>query len=443
MIFSSESELLEYTQEIIGKTFKELDVLNLLSKGQKDKGVLGKIVETGFYKYPLNNNAEADFANLGIELKVTGFKRNKNNTISAKERISLSKIDYFSIIKEEFEFSKLLFKNKKLLLIWYEYTEENKNNWGDFKIYYFQLYDMSIDEEVFKNDFSIIKSKVNDGQAHEISEGDTSYLGACTKGAKGSDTTPQPNNKLIDAKPRAYSLKQSYITGVLRSLNLQNFVPVLSKTVEDYISDILKPYFGMTQIEIWEKLTGERRSLPVPKNFNKMISDRLIGKDNELPLANDIFSKTSYIIKNTSLDEYQYPIERIAFRNLTLSEFSEVWDDSDWKSYYEEVTIILICYEGSKKIPNGLRTLKSVKKISFNSYDLDRFALSYNAIRETIQNGDISYLPIPGSFPYQVLELAPKGTKGDDAYNNFFINDTTRTCFMLEKDFVYSKIQNQ
>ncbi len=173
-----------------------------------------------------------------------------------------------------------------------------------------------------------------------------------------------------------------------------------------------------------------------------MISDRLIGKDSELPSKDDIFTKTSYIIKNTSLNENLYPLERISFRNLTLSEFDEPWEISDWKTYYEEVSIILICYEGTKQVENGFRKLKSVKKITFTVDDLDRFELSYNAIRQVIESKDISYLPVPNAFPNQILELAPKGTKGDDAYNNFFINDTTRTCFMLEKDFVFDKVRN-
>lgn len=441
MYFNTEEDLLNYTKNIIGKTFKELDIHALLSKNKQDKGILGKVVETGFYKYPLNNNPSCDFPNLGIELKVTGFVCNKNKTISAKERVSLSKINFNTIINEEYEFSKLIFKNKKILFVWYEYDHCNKNNWGEFKICYYQLYNMSIDEEIFKNDFNIIKETIAIGQAHKLSEGNTSYLGAAPKGKNSKDVTSQPNSTILAMK-RAFSLKNSYMTGILRSLNLSALAPAKSKTVEDYIVDILKPYMGMTQLEIWEKLTGEKRILPVPKNFSKMISDRLIGKDSELPSKDDIFTKTSYIIKNTSLNESLYPLERISFRNLTLSEFDEPWENSGWKSYYEEVSIILICYEGSKQVENGFRRLKSVKKITFTVDDLDRFELSYNAIRQVIQSKDISYLPVPNAFPNQILELAPKGTKGDDAYNNFFINDTTRTCFMLEKDFVFDKVRN-
>ncbi|MCB2313454.1 hypothetical protein LGL55_20455 [Clostridium tagluense] len=438
MEFKTEKNLLEYTKNIIGKTFKELDTLNLLSKGIKDKGVLGKIVETGFYKYPLNNNAKADFPDLGIELKVTGFVRNKNKTLSAKERLSLSKIDYFEIINEKFEFSKLISKNRKLLVIWYEYKKENSTNYGDFLIHNFQLYNMNIDEDIFRNDFNIIRNKVILGQAHKLSEGDTSYLGAATKG-QGSNLVKQPNS-IMDAKSRGFSLKNSYMTGILRSLNSEQLKTTKFKTVTEYINTILLPYFSMTQIDIWEKLTGERRSLPVPNQFNKMISNKLLGKDSDLPSKDDLFNKTNYIIKNASFDKNGYPLERLSFRNLTLSEFDLEWEYSEWKTFFEEVTIVVICYEGTNGEKQGFRKLDSIEKITFNANDIDLFEESYNRIRESIQKRDSLLLPRPNSFENQVLEIAPKGGKGANAYNTFFDNDTTKTCFMLSKDFLFSKL---
>src|SRR4051794_31585170 len=123
MKFTTINDLLTYTNNIIGKTFADLDKLGLLQKKQ-DKGALGKVVETGFYGYALNNESKADFEELNVELKVTGFIKNKDKSRSAKERLSLSMIDYFNIVKQPFEFSSLLFKSKLLLIIWYEYKRD-------------------------------------------------------------------------------------------------------------------------------------------------------------------------------------------------------------------------------------------------------------------------------------------------------------------------------
>lgn len=437
--FETLEELLEFTENIKGKTFRELDKLNLLKKGARDKGVLGKIVETGFYGYPLNNDMEADFAELGVELKVSGFIITKKGVLSPKERISLSKINYHTIVDEEFEFSKFIMKNKKLLIIWYEYKRDV--DYGDFKIWNYQLYDMSQDEEIIKNDFYIIREKVRMGEAHLLSEGDTSYLGAATKGS-GGELVTQPYSK-TPARPRAFSLKNSYLRGILRSYKEQaNFTKPVAKTVREFVLDRISPYIGMTQLEIYEKLSGKKIKGRIPKNLGKMISDLMIGKDDELPEKHDLFKKTSYIIKNVPVDEDYNLVERLSFRNLVISEFLEPWEESEWKHYFEEITIILVCYEG-KNLPNGYRKLKGIKEITFNADDIDNFGKTYKMVQNAIRDRDVSLLPYPNSFEGQALEIAPKGGKGANAYRTFFERDRTKTCFMMAKDFVKRKMQEK
>lgn len=524
MKFKSINELLEYTENIKGKTFREIDSQNLLENTTNlmgNKGILGHVVESGFYKYPINSNPQADFDEIGVELKVTGYKKSKKGVLSAKERVSLSKIDYHGIVNEEYDFSKLISKNKKILFIWYEYEKEK--DIGDFLITDYQLYDMGQDEDIIRNDFYLIKQKVCDGLAHELSEGDTSYLGACTKARTSKDRTSQPYSSIM-AKPRAYSLKNSYMTGILRSIGHDDEIPIspelevegLSaledflnsdveksdeelrllekfinpdifntnenefealkgliyneglkdadvieglksldefvslkikdsihryKTVEEYVYDKIKDYIGKSQLDILHELTGKTYEDNIPKNINKMITDALIGKDKELPEKDDLFAKTNFIIKNLPLTKRGKARERMAFRNLRLSEFEEEWDDSDWKAYFEEVTLLVILWrEPDSSCRNGYRVLDGVKKISFDDDDLRSFEISYLMVRETILNQDTSLLPTPNSFDGQYLVVAPKGQKGDDAYNNFFKKDTTKVTFMLTKEFLNEKL---
>lgn len=440
MKFKTQEELLRFTRGILGKKFKDIDEQNLLATKKKDKGILGKVVETGFYGYELNSNPEADFAELGIELKVAGFKKNKNDTISAKERLVLSKIDYCKMIEEEFEFSKLLFKNKKLLIIWYEYDYDNKDNYGDFEIKYYQIYDMEIDEDIFKNDFNTIKNKVLNGEAHLLSEGDTSYLGACTKGTKGTDIAKQPKSS-IPAKPRAYSLKNGYMTGILRSIDFESQVPSEFKTAQSYVYDKFKPYFGLTQLEIWSKVGDYEIDLTkgVPKNLNKMISDRIIGKDEELGSIDDVFNKVTYAIKSIPVNKKNYPVEMMKFKNIYLDEFNEEWDNSSWKDYFEEINLIVIIYEaGSSSIKNGDRVLRGIKSITFTAEDIDKMKISYEMIQDAIITRDISKLPYLRVKTDIILGISPKGLKGDKAYENFFT--INKTGFALSKEFINSKI---
>ena len=440
MKFKTEVELLEYTSKIKGKTFKEIDSKNLLEQAslKRQKGLLGHVVETGFYKYPRNNDSKPDFEELGIELKVSGYVKNKNGTLRAKERLVLSKIDYNKIINETFENSHVLGKCEKMLIIWYEYdsTKEAK----DFLITDFQLYDMGKDKKIFENDFEIIKNKVLDGKAHELSEGDTSYLGACTKARTSKNRTSQPFSD-IAPKPRAFSLKNAYMTGLLRENVKKPLVTINNfKTVEEYVKDKLKPYLGKTQREIYEEIADEKIE-KIPKDISKKISDILIGKDKELPEKDELFTKTSFIIKNLPIKEDGSPRERMSFKTLSLSEFKEDWEDSFWKNYFEETTLITILYQEVSNSKNGYRILKDVKKITFDENDLDNFEKTYNQIKIAIENKNVNLLPIPkNGFKGQLLEIAPKGSKGDDAYNNFFKKDKTKVAFMISKKLLQEKL---
>ena len=450
MKFKTKEELLEYTKQIVGKTFKEIDSEHLLENEnpRRQKGLLGHVVETGFYKYPRNSDSRADFEELDIELKVTGYVKNKNGSLRAKERLVLSKIDYNAIINETFETSHVLGKCRNMLIIWYEYDKNKEAK--DFLITDYQLYDMGQDKEIFENDFEIIKGKVLEGKAHELSEGDTSYLGACTKARTSSDRTTQPFSDIL-SKPRAYSLKNAYMTGILREyiktpriLNHTFTSKQEFKTVIDYVKNKFKPYFGKTQLEILEEVTGRTYDEKIPKNISKMISDEIIGKDDELPEKSELFAKTNFIIKNLPIQKNGKPRERMSFKTISLSDFEETWEDSFWKNYFEETTIITICYQEVNQSRNGYRILKDVKKITFDDEDLDSFEKTYNQIKKAIEKGDVNLLPTSANgFKNQLLEIAPKGVKGDDAYVNFFKRDKTKVAFMISKKLLYKKIKNQ
>ena len=51
----------------------------------------------------------------------------------------------------------------------------------------------------------------------------------------------------------------------------------------------------------------------------RLIEIAAVGKDKELAEKNDLFSKTKFIIKNTSLNKKGLPKERLSFRNLKVA----------------------------------------------------------------------------------------------------------------------------
>ena len=57
---------------------------------------------------------------------------------------------------------------------------------------------------------------------------------------------------------------------------------------------------------------------------------------------------------------------------------------------------------------------------------------------------DINLLPTSSNgFKNQLLEIAPKGIKGDDAYVNFFKRDKTKVAFMISKKLLVEKLKIQ
>ena len=67
--------------------------------------------------YFLNSKSEADFFEIGMELKSSPLKRLKNNEYRSKERLVLSIIDYLKIVEQSFEESDFWKKNANILLI--------------------------------------------------------------------------------------------------------------------------------------------------------------------------------------------------------------------------------------------------------------------------------------------------------------------------------------
>lgn len=433
--FNSIDELLLKTAGIVGKTFGELDKEGYFEKKSNDKGILGKIVETGFYGYPNNNKAEADFSELGVELKVSGFVTTKKGVWSAKERISLSQINFHKIVSEDFKFSSLISKNRKILFIWYEFIKDGDPR--DFIIKDYQLYDMTGIEPVIEKDYKIIQETVKNGLAHKLSEGDSVILGAATKGGAGQTQT-QPFSE-IRAKTRAFSIKNSFIKGVLKEHQLNYSVSLPSElTPEEWLWNKFKKYKGMTQMELLKHLDPQSFKIKPQYNIGNMIQRRIIGKNSELE-KNELFSKLTYEIKTTPITESYFPIEKPTFKPLQKDEFLDDWEISDWKIFFEESTFFYIGYlEKSTHRGNGFRKLHCLFKVTFTPEEVEEFSKTYNDIKNAVNSNDIDLLPTATKFPERYLVISTKGSGGDKCYQQF-MNGEKKVCFMFNKEFIYKK----
>ena len=119
---SSEESILNYASELNGQTLSEAvpDYEHSINLG---RGTFGLVLELGYFGLERNNESTPDFKEVGIELKSSPVKRLRSSNLRAKERISLSMIDYNKLAYEKgpMEMTSFWTKVKRLLLVFYEY----------------------------------------------------------------------------------------------------------------------------------------------------------------------------------------------------------------------------------------------------------------------------------------------------------------------------------
>ena len=112
------------------------------------------------------------------------------------------------------------------------------------------------DLSIIIEDYKKIIRKLEAGKAHEISESDTLYLGACTKGSTAAKSLrPQYYGEHILAKKRNFCFKRNYMNYVLHSYVLRDAVPyekiitnsesLKTNTFENIVIEKISQYAGI------------------------------------------------------------------------------------------------------------------------------------------------------------------------------------------------------
>lgn len=254
--YTTKEAVLKKGKEAKFKTFGEIDKYQ---RSPTTKGYCGWVIEESLFNYHPNNNSEPDFPEARVELKVFPFRITKKGKISAKERLVCNIIDYEEEAKKiEFEDSSFWHKCETMLLMPYEYKkDESKDQYIIYDAILFTIPDEDL--VIIKRDWDIIMEKIRKGQADLISESDTMYLAACTKGANKSSTRKQPFSD-TEAMQRAYSLKSGYMTQVLRKYVfgdnecfsiIKDWHRLESRSFEDIVTGDFKLYKGKTIKELF------------------------------------------------------------------------------------------------------------------------------------------------------------------------------------------------
>ncbi len=350
-----------YAKKLTGKTF--LDILNQKKLELKEynkciekygnpnrKGGLGNFLEEIYFGYKANSDSNPDFLEALVELKVSPYKLTKKDEYRAGERLVITMIDYKHPVEEQFLSSHLWLKAQKILLIYY-WKNEKIIKKLEYQIDFVSLFSPSAEDlKIIKNDYNKIIGKIKEGKAHELSESDTIYLGACTKGATAQDRVLQYYNPSVEAKPRAFSFKQSYMSFILNDL----FITVKNEaetillaednldkiSFEEYVLNRLNPYKGQTDEELCRYF-----NYPYTKNKAQWtkLSYLMLGiKSNR---ATE-FEKANIVVKTIRLEENNKIKENMSFPAFEFEELiKEEWEESTVYSYFEETKFLFIVYK--------------------------------------------------------------------------------------------------
>ncbi len=458
-LFNSNSpkSIISYAKELKGYTLREKCGKEIENHGYKGKGNFGQLVEKFYFGYEPNSKAEADFVEVGMELKSSPLKTLKNGKIRSKERLVLNIINYLEVHKEEFENSSFWKKNAHLLLIFYLHDKEK--NLLDYLI---KLVDdwKYPDEDllIIKRDWETINQKIKDGKAHELSEGDTFYLGACTKGSTAEKSLrKQPFNE-VKAKQRAYSLKQGYVNHIIANIAheeqavygkilTQETIIEHSPSIEEIVISKFKPFYGKTSIEIEEHFNLELNR--TAKNYFANLTKTILGIG--LNKKIEEFEKADIQVKTIRLKENNLPKEDISFPNFKYEEIVELdWEESEFKHTLEQ-KFFFVFYQFENKI----LTLKKVKFWNMPYSDLEEAKQVWEKTVEIIKQGKIiseitgkgirkTYFP--KKTENRISHVRPHARDKNDCYDLPVKDKLTNTaeytkhCFWLNASYVKDEI---
>lgn len=284
-----------YAKNLIGLSFEDVlknavddedlfNELKIIYNNPRGKGSLGNLIEKYFFFYEPNSISEPDFKEARTELKVTPYELTKKNKVKAGERLVITMIPFDREVTDDFYKSHLIEKIQLILFIFY--FRDRSVERLEYLINYVSLFSILSDKcktdlEIIIEDYKKIIHKIQAGKAHELSESDTLYLGACTKGSTAIKSYRNQFYGDIPAKSRAFSLKQSYMTYLLNHYVLNNvetyesIVDSIHINPEDFegsITRIINSNIGKTEKELYRIY-----DVPKTKHANNLLILRMLG----------------------------------------------------------------------------------------------------------------------------------------------------------------------
>ena len=438
------------SKSAIGKSVNDIlneEVITIGEENVSNKGSLGQLIEQYLFGISNNSESEPDFMPAGIELKVTPYKKIKGGKLSAKERLVLNIIDFMDEYKNDFESSHFWFKNNAIQLLWYLW-EPGKDK-KDLKITHEKLLELSKNEDInqIKKDWEYIIKKIKDGKAHELSEADTMYLGACPKGANANSTRKQPFSD-IPAMQRAFCFKNSYMTQLVRKYigdysDVEKVLKNTTDTFDGFINKVISKYKGKSQKELMKEFNIDSKA----KNINNMLISRMFNVRSKLAETEE-FQKANIIPKTIRIEENGRVKESISFPAFKFTDIvNQDWETCDLREELETTKYMFFLFKKEKEeyIFKDIK-LWNMPELDIETYVMEMWKKTYNTIKsgnivKSINNG-IRKTNFVGMSENEVCHVRPHGRNANDT-NPLPVADKltgateyTKQCFWINNTYI-------
>lgn len=443
------------------------------TKERSGKGGIGQMVEELFFKYDINSNPNADFSEAGMELKCTPLKLGKKGDLLIKERLVGNIIDYMSVVNEDFEHSHFYLKCQLMLIMFYLHRE--KVSRLDLEFLFTVLWKLpQKDLLIIKHDYETIVNKIKSGQAHLLSEGDTMYLGACTKGEDSTSMRTQPYSDIL-AKQRAFSLKPAYMRIVLNYIQSKNTDAIINeeankglselvslkdlqkKSFEEIILDRFIPYYRKDYLQICNDL-GKKISFA--KHKYALISNGIVSGQITDVNNSEEFKKSGITLKTVRVEQSGRIEQSMSFEEIDYCEVAneEYWEDSRLYEIFSSRFLFVVYKSHGETITLHGKDAKGMPKTEVeNKYVLDK-VFFWTMPQKDLEDAKKYWLDIKKQIADNHIDLdyfykiadnlkfhvRPKGTKTN--YYNSAINPNggycNSYCYWFNSSYVKSIIED-
>lgn len=458
------SSIFNYSKQLVNKCLRDFAPD---AEEYGGKGSLGQLVEELFFKYDLNSRQGADFAFVNAELKCTPLKKSAKQELLIKERLVCSMINYTEDWDKPFE--KSHFYQKCLIMLIMFYLHNPNASKLDLQFLFAVLWKIpEKDLLIIRKDYDTIITKIKNGQAHTLSEGDTMYLGACRKGQKGDSLMPQHNSN-IGAPRRAWSLKTAYMRILLDEVkrkshhgaycnyelpqtdmvNMFSVKELRNNSVDDILLERFKKYCGKTYSQICDMLNIEPSS---SKSKYFMISNKIAGKGSVSNVnKSEEFEKSGLTMKTVRVKSNGSIKESMSFENIDYQEVADCgeWTDSRiYELFTNRFLFVIFCETGNAlQLPDGKTEPEyKLEKVAFWTMpqeDLQVAQQYWHNIRQNVLDNHIAPQYFWSIKDNKYFHVRPKAQVADDMTENPNGGMVQKYCYWFNQKYVKNIIENE